>query len=763
MNRKEVHMHNKLNSAFAVAGLALALVGTTACQNGFMSLDFNGNDDDQPGMNTPGGGGGLPGTGGGLTDTTDGPNGCQPNDRFFMREVWAPAVQTTCYGCHNDQGAARDSGLVLYNSGWGNYIERNINVLNEFAQTTREGESVLLLKPLGRVSHGGGAVMSEGDDVYNRLKAFVDRSGATETCPEANDEDFYQDVLFLDAEQTLRKATLSLAGRIPTQAEREGEIDAVLDQLMTEEAFYQRLTESYNDLLLTDMFLQGTSAVDLLDEDLFPNARFYDDIADDDMRGDVRNWTNMGIARETIELIKHVIREDRPYSEIITADYTMVNPFSAQAYGVDATFNDPNDPNEFVEAQIPGQPHAGIVTTTTFMNRYPTTDTNRNRHRAAIFYLYFLGTDVLKLADRPIDPTQAEQSQNPTLFDADCTVCHEVTDPVAGAFQNWDDQGRYAPRDSGWYTDMLPAGIEGENIPTDMWAESIPWLSAKAAVDARFVESAVQHAFRLLTGQAPLSLPTDATRGDYEASFRAYEVQYEFFKQLGVKFVDSDYSYRTLVKEIVKSPFYRAFNANNVTPKRQAELANLGTSRLLSPEMLNRKIVATTGIQWENNGRNVLLNTNEFHLLYGGIDSVSITSRMAEPNALAASIARRMSNEVSCRATPTDFTRNQGERLLFPHVEVTDTPESSATAIRENIRHLYWHLLGENYEVSDPEVERAYTLFNDVYQDGNNNDYGNQLPGSCRVDGLSDDPDYTVRSWMAIVSLMLSDYGYLYE
>lgn len=757
MIRKDAQMQTKLNSALAVTSLLLAL-GTTACQNGFMSLDFNANDDDQPGMVNPDGT--IDGNGE-LTDITDGPDGCTPDDRFFMREVWAPAVKNNCFGCHNEQGAARDSDFLLYNEAWGNYIDLNIGVLTEFAQTKRDGESVLLLKPLGRVSHGGGAVITEGDDVYNRLKAFVDRSENPSTCTAANDEDFYQDVTFLDAQQTMRKATLSLAGRLPTAAELEsGNLDAVLDTVMSEDAFFERLTESYNDLLLTDMYLPGTSAVDLLDEDIFPNARYFDDIGDEGQRNMERDAANDAIARETIELIKHVIRSDRPYTEILTAQYTMVNPFSARSYGVDVTFTDPTNPAEFREAAIPGIPHAGVLTTATFMNRYPTTDTNRNRHRSGIFYLYFLGTDVLKLADRPIDPTLSDLSQNPTLFDAQCTVCHDVVDPISGAFQNWDDQGRYAPRESGWYTDMLPPGMEGRQMPSDRWADSLAWLAEQTVQDNRFVEAAVQHAYKLLTGQAPLSLPTDATRADYEPAFRAYEVQYEFFKQVGLKFVESNYNFKTIIKEIVKSPFYRAANAGNITPKRQAELGEMGTSRLLSPEMLNRKIIATTGTEWRVNDRNVLLNPNEFRLLYGGIDSVSITKRMEEPNALAASIARRMSNEVSCFATARDFAKPTAERLLFPNVDPGNT---DPTAVRANIRHLYWQLLGEKYEDSDLEVERAYSLWTDIHQDGNNGDYSDNLPGTCQADGISADPDYTIRSWMAVVSYMLSDYAFLYE
>lgn len=763
MNRKEVDMKDmKLRIALAAA-LIVASLGTTACQNGFMSLDLNGDKDEVAG--TPGSTQNPGEAGGDIDSLVNPPDGCVPDDRFFMREVWGPAAKNSCQSCHSTQGAARDSDFILYNEGWGNYIELNMSVMKEFAATKRDGESILLLKPLGVVSHGGGAVIQEGDDVYNRLKAFVERAENPSECVATADDDFYQDVLFLDSEQTLRKATLSLAGRLPTSEElANGNIDQVLDGVMQEEAFYDRLREHFNDLLLTDMYLEGDTAIDLLDEDIFPNARYFDSIDDGDARRAERDRANDAVAREPIELVRHVVANDRPFTEVVTADYTMVNPFSAQVFGVQdqVTFNDSGDTNEWREVQIPGVPHAGLLTTATFLNRYPTTETNRNRHRSAIFYRYFLATDVLKLAERPIDPTQSDFSQNPTLFDSQCTVCHEVVDPVAGAFQNWDDQGRYAPRDF-WYTDMLPPGMESDKINSADWGVSLSWLGGRAAGDPRFVDSAVEHAYRLLTGDEPLTLPTDATRSDYDAAFRAYEVQYEFFKQVGDKFIESNYNFKTLIKELAKSPYYRAWNARSVSPKRQGELATLGTARMLSPEMLHRKIIATTGAEWRVNDRAVLLSVRDFKLLYGGIDSVSITNRMKEPNALAASIARRMSNEVSCLATANDFVKPQGERLLFPTVNVEDAPGTNDAAIRENIKHLHWQLLGEKLEDGDPELERTYNLFRDVWQDGQNGDYGDSLPGMCRVDGLGDDPSYTIRSWMAVVSYMLSSYEYLYE
>ncbi|MEZ4460635.1 MAG: hypothetical protein R3E66_13085 [bacterium] len=131
-------------------------------------------------------------------------------------------------------------------------------------------------------------------------------------------------------------------------------------------------------------------------------------------------------------------------------------------------------------------------------------------------------------------------------------------------------------------------------------------------------------------------------------------------------------------------------------------------------------------------------------------------------NSVASSIARRMSNEVSCLATANDFGNAREERLMFPNVELSDTPDSNPAAIRSNIKHLYWQLLGEKLEENDPEVDRAYQLFADVWQDGQNNSYGN-LPNMCRANGVDSDNNYTVRSWMAVVSYMLSSYDFLYE
>ena len=109
----------------------------------------------------------------------------------------------------------------------------------------------------------------------------------------------------------------------------------------------------------------------------------------------------------------------------MTADYIMVSPYSARGYGIfqqiKNRFKDPEDPFEYVPARLPAlrarnnnpvnapleqesktgfYPHAGLLSTFQYLRRYPTTDTNRNRLRARMYYQHFLGVDVMELADQ---------------------------------------------------------------------------------------------------------------------------------------------------------------------------------------------------------------------------------------------------------------------------------------------------------------------------------------------------------------------------
>ena len=83
----------------------------------------------------------------------------------------------------------------------------------------------------------------------------------------------------------------------------------------------------------------------------------------------------------------------------------------------------------------------GILNTTVFLLRYPTPPTNHNRARSCWTYYYFLGLDIEKLAARTTDPDALADTDNSTMKNPACTVCHRVMDPAAGTFQNYGEEG----------------------------------------------------------------------------------------------------------------------------------------------------------------------------------------------------------------------------------------------------------------------------------------------------------------------------------
>lgn len=733
----------------------------------------------------------------------EGEEACVSTYDYFNEHVWQPILQKNCIGCHNPQGEARESKLVLQSATQPGAVATNLAIVENVARYEYDGTSILLMKPANRIDHGGGLQVSWGSAEFERLENLVGRFLDPVECEEEEGVDVFAGVVMLTPVETLRKASLNLVGRLPTPEEdkkvSEGglaALDEVLGEMMSEEPFYERLKLMYNDMFLTDRYLGGNNATNLLSGDDYPLRRWYDD---DEYTGHTEAYKELGddyandsVARAPLELIAHVVRNDRPFSEILTADYMLVNPFSAISYSVHGkvAFANNEDPEEFHEVRLPGIPHAGVLTSPMFLNRFPTTDTNRNRHRSRIAHEFFLATDVQKLAERPIDPTKVE-GHNPTMNDPNCSICHATIDPVAGAFQNWTASGRYISLDEqGWFEEMRPPGFGEATVPPAENSRSLQWLAKELVKDARFARSVVQTVFVAMTGQEVLAAVEDPEAEGAAAKQQAFEAQDAFFVKVAQDFAASDFDFKLVVKEIVKSDYYRAKNtfAPELSEEEAEVLDQVGTAHLLTPEQLSAKIEATTGYPWRNRPQDRDYLLGDYEIFYGGIDSNAVTERISEPNGIMANVIRRMANEVACRVTARDFTKNRAERALFPEVETTFTPEDengfiidgAVDAILANIQHLHRRLLGEVLPADDPEIQRTYDLFYETWSEGSEKvlleQWSDYLPNACRAttdwwtgEDLSDDKrvsqdeKYTVRAWMAVMAYLLSDYKYLYE
>jgi len=272
-----------------------------------------------------------------------------------------------------------------------------------------------------------------------------------------------------------------LTARNPSDTERasvrngDDDLRVALRGLMQGDGFHQFILEGTNDRLLTASAKEIVNG-GLRNYPIYRNTTFELEVLEretgESLVGEFIATVEGALAVAPGELIAYITENDRPYTEVVTANYMMMNPIVNSMLGGTAQFNDEEDAFEFQPGVIDGYyftdgsliaiedefsnwyvedpgtghftyPHAGIINTPAFLARYPTTATNRNRARARWTFFHFLDIDIEKSSQRPTDPEALADTNNPTLYNPNCTPCHETMDPVAGAFQNYDEFGFY--------------------------------------------------------------------------------------------------------------------------------------------------------------------------------------------------------------------------------------------------------------------------------------------------------------------------------
>jgi mono/diheme cytochrome c family protein len=739
------------------------------------------------------------------------PNGCLNDLEFFFQKIWTP-ILTDCIACHNANGIANFTDHVLMPETVNGYLDHNFGVLRNLYDIGKG--DLLLIKPQG-IGHGGGQRLGITPDSvhYRNLSELLARFANPVTeC--GTTSDFWANVVHSGDVETLYKAAILFAGRRPTleeeQAAARGDLRSAIRGLMDGQAFEDFLREAANDQFLTDKYLlDQTSAFGALQGDyqyrnLYRRIEIVRALLGDDAAHDAWHRTNRALAREPLELVVHIVTRERPYTEIVTADYLMVNPWSAVVYDTNGDLTNDWDDNTWQEGRnrgyrLRGYPHAGVLTSPMFLARFPSTATNRNRARARWAYKFFLGVDIEGLAPRTVNPAELDEADNPTMFNPNCTVCHSAMDPVAGTFQDFGDDGLYLENDTDslprtyketdlyeygdrWYRDMRAPGFAGTVMPTSTTDSAIVWLGRQIASDPRFARGAVEFWYRGLFGRAPLARPRDPTVADYNARLSGYVAQDEVFDDIAAKFAggtagtgrNGPFNLKDLLVELAVSQLFTASAAVDAGHSRTPALEQLGFIKLLTPEQLNRKFEGTTGARWARRwdpDEPDLLG--RYRLFYGGIDSAGITKRATELNTLMGTVPQRLAYEMACPLAVGEFSKPPRDRALFPFVEPEDLPENpvSDVAIRTNIAWLHRWLLGEFLADGDREIEETYRLFREVRALRISRNKTTNLrwgSGHCEFDfdertTITTDEHHTVRAWIAVLAYLLSDYRFLYE
>ena len=472
----------------------------------------------------------------------------------FAERISGPIVQGKCIACHIPGGLAALTRLHFVGASAADHVAHNLGVFENFVSEVEDGATLILNKIQG-VAHGGGVQVAAGTAEFADMERFLGLLGEDVTSAPLTPQTLFDTVKLAPPRKVLRRAALIFAGRTPTDAEYAAAergadaLRAAVRGLMTGSEFHEFLIRGANDRLLTERDFNIIDAnhggyFDFVNETFRRKKTAYDaGWTERDLTHHLYDWSDMvqhGFRRAPLALIAHVVENDLPYTEILTADYIMANPWAARAYGAPTHhFDDPEDVHEFKPSSIesyyrPGEgyetefnrvigaeriihpgtlltkyPHAGILNMTSFLYRYPTTATNRNRARSRWTYYHFLGLDIEKSASRTTDPVALADTNNPTLLNPACTVCHRIMDPVAGAFQNYSDDGFYKFSWGG--VDSLDdlyknAGEPPLSIEADSWEDrqTLSWSGVVGVLASQTLEGAIYE--RLLRPGLPATM-----------------------------------------------------------------------------------------------------------------------------------------------------------------------------------------------------------------------------------------------------------------
>ena len=172
------------------------------------------------------------------------------------------------------------------------------------------------------------------------------------------------------------------------------------------------------------------------------------------------------MAGESTELVRHVVRENRPIAELLTANYTFLNERLASHYGV------PNIAGDHFRRVDLGPDnnrrglltHASVLTLTSYPNR--TSPVRRGE---------WILTNIIGDEPPPPPPNvpalDETQASNPDLplrkqlemhrSDPTCASCHVVMDELGFGFEQFDAIGRFRVKDGQHDVDatgVLPGG-----------------------------------------------------------------------------------------------------------------------------------------------------------------------------------------------------------------------------------------------------------------------------------------------------------------
>ncbi|MCB9761627.1 MAG: DUF1549 domain-containing protein [Alphaproteobacteria bacterium] len=504
----------------------------------------------------------------------------------------------------------------------------------------------------------------------------------------------------MKAVDLLRRASLDLRGVLPsvddiaTVEANPDAVEGIIDDYLQDERFGPRVRDLFADIYRTrtENYTLGADDFGLSDDAAF--------------------WASVG--EEPLYMLSWIAEHDLPYTDLVTADWTMADERLASIWPLERLSSEPG----WQQARYTdGRPTAGVLSTNAMWWRYTSTASNANRARANAVSRIFLCHDYLSRPidfDRNVNLLDQEAVASAIRNNPSCVNCHNSLDPLAGFFFGffyYDDYDAaeltsYHPeRELLWrtYTDVTP-GFYGEEALT------LNDLGRKLAGDHRYVECAVEQVYEgMLRRDAGLD-DTDRLTVHREA------------------FLDGGLTLRALFRSVVDDPRYRA---------GATDTEGFVSRKMMTPDQLATAIGGLTGFSLTYAGYDMLRSDLVgYRTLAGGADGTNVTEAATSPNTTLLLVQERLSQASAWYAAERDAT---GSAQLFTKIDFTETPDTDPDAMVAQIQDLHLRLFGNRVEADGPEVTANLELWAQVYE-------------------VERD---TIDAWAAVLSVLLRDPDFL--
>lgn len=506
------------------------------------------------------------------------------------------------------------------------------------------------------------------------------------------------EVEYLSPTEHLVRASMTLRNRRPALADLErvaadpAALPEIVDGYLATPEFGEVMRDLHAETLLVRVDLRN-----LAFKSIGPVA--------DRTAGDILK----NVYEEPLRLIEHVIVNDRPYTEIVTADYAIAEPVSAAIWGM---AHSGAGAAEEVSTWLDGRPVSGIVSSSALYARHQSAGANYHRGRANVLSSALLCFDYLHsdiVIDTSIDLANPEIVADALRQNPACVGCHQTLDPLASYLWGVQFGARYAnypvPM---WSTQWTGGWVEATERPPGYFGQdggggTLTDLGQRIADDPRFPRCAASRFAAYFTQTERTELP------------------FAWVARLTAQFEASGMNAKALAREIVLSDEFRVSHAVADAPAETAEEV-VGMLRA-RPEQLDGMIADLTGFRWRTDSQ-ILLNGVTygvadllrsdhvgFRALAGGIDGYYVTRPTHTTNAVSSLILRVLAATAAGHVVDTELDAPADARRLLTEVTAVDTAEP---VIRAQLARLHARIFGSLDAADGAAVTETYALFASV-------------------------------------------------